>query len=78
VIPHDRNSAMVSDNGLCSMISDRYGCAMIANREAAAIVAAVTCCGSVVCYNENQTGGERDGNSGQCRDTSIHGWAPLL
>jgi hypothetical protein len=87
VIPHDRNSAMVSDNGFCPMISDDHGRAMIAdhgwhamiaNHEAAAIVAAVTCCGSVVCGNENQTGGERDGNSGQCRDTSIHGRAPLL
>jgi hypothetical protein len=87
VIPHDRSSAMVSDNGFCPMISDDHGRAMIAdhgwhamiaNHEAAAIVAAVTCCGSVVCGNENQTGGERDGNSGQCRDTSIHGRAPLL
>ena len=77
---------MVSDNGLRPMISDDHGRAMIthdgwramiANHEAAAIVAAVTCCGSVVCGNENQTGGERDGNSGECRDTSIHGRAPL-
>jgi hypothetical protein len=73
---------MVSDNGLCPVISDDHGRAMIAdhgwhamiaNHEAAALVAAVTCCGSVVCGNENQTGGERDGNSGQCRDASIHG-----
>ena len=64
---------MVSDNGLCPMISDDHGRAVIAddgwhaviaNHEAAAIVAAVTGCGSVVCGNENQTGGKRDGNSG--------------
>jgi hypothetical protein len=73
---------MVSDNGLCPMISDDHGramiahdgCrAMIANHEATAVVAAVTSGRSVVCGNKSQTGGERDGNSGQCRDTSIHG-----
>jgi hypothetical protein len=64
---------MVSDNGLCPMISDDHGRAMISDHEAAAIVATVTCCGSLVCGKENQTGGERDGSSGQCRDTSIHG-----
>ena len=44
---------------------------MIAHHEAAAIVAAVTCCGSVVGGNENQTGGERDGNSGQRCSTRL-------
>jgi len=69
---------MISDDRGRAMIPDYGGHAMIANYEAAAIVAAVTCCGSVVCGNENQTGGERDCNSSQCPDTSIHGKAPLL
>jgi hypothetical protein len=65
---------MVSDHGPCPMISDDHGRAMIthegwhamiANHEATAIVAAVACCGSVVCSNERQGGRERDGNSGQ-------------
>ena len=55
------------------MIADDHGRAIIADHEAAAIVTAVTCCGSVVCGNETQTDGERDSNSGHCRNTSIHG-----
>lgn len=87
VIPHDRNSAMVSDNGLRPMIPDDHGRAMIthdgwramvSDHETAAIVAAVASRRSVVGGNENQTGGERDGNSGRCCDTSFHEWAPLL
>jgi hypothetical protein len=78
---------MVSDNGFCPMISDDHGRAMIthdgcrtmvADHETAAIVAAVTSRRSFVCGNKSQTRGERDGNSGHCRDTSFHEWAPLL
>jgi hypothetical protein len=66
VIPHNRNSAMVSDNGFCPMISDDHGRAMIthdggrtmvADHEAAAIVAAVTSRRSFVCGNKSQTRG---------------------
>jgi hypothetical protein len=87
VIPHNRNSAMVSDNGVRPMIPDDHGRAMIthdgwramvADHETAAIVAAVASRRSVVGGNENQTGGERDGNSGRCCDTGFHEWAPLL
>jgi hypothetical protein len=77
VIPHDRITAMVSDHWFCPMISDDHRRTMIAHHEAAAIVAAVTRCSSVVCDNENQTGGERGGNSGQCCSTRLHGRAPL-
>lgn len=73
---------VVSDNGLCSMVSDNglrpmvsdNGCrAMVADHGTAATVVAVTSRRSFVCGDKGQTSGERDGNSGQCRDTGIHG-----
>jgi hypothetical protein len=56
---------MISDDHGRAMITHDGWHAMIANHEATAIVAAVACCGSVVCSNESQGGRERDGNSGQ-------------
>ena len=48
MIPYDRSTAMVSDNGLCTMVADNrllpvipndYGQAMIADNSASAVVA---------------------------------------
>jgi hypothetical protein len=69
MITHDGWRAMVTHDGWRAMVSDH---------ETAAIVAAVASRRSVVGGNENQTGGERDGNSDRCCDTGFHEWAPLL
>jgi len=77
VVPHDWSSAMVSDYRGCSMISDDHRSTMITHYEATAIVAAVACCGCVVCGTKNQTGGECESNSGKHCSAGFHGRTPL-
>jgi hypothetical protein len=69
---------MISDDRWGPMIA-HDGCrAMVADHGTAATIVAVASRRSFVCCNKGQTGGEHDGDSGQCSNTSIHDRVPLL